>query len=513
MMAQLIVDNGGLFDSWEPYVPLRTFTYHFGLHANVALYHWLSTVGRQALPVYRAMIWVGQIMNVLAVLALYPLAVKVSGSRWAGVGAVWLAGLFLPMPNYYVNWGRYTQLAGQVILPVAVVMSWAWFEAPSGRRMARAALGRLVPLWIAVAGLALVHYRVLIFYGAFVAAWLLVHLGRAAAGGWPAVRDRAPVLWRAFWLGAGAFVLVLPWFARTLGAQIIEIVVAQLTTAPARLSSFSVQYNAIGDLSTYAAPAAWLLFPVAAGAGLWRRSKGALLVAAWWFVLFVGTNPQVLRLPGSGVITNFALFIAAYIPISVFLGDLLGWLMARVGSRAWAHALLAVLLTGGGLYGATLRSGDLRVQQHALALQPDVEAMAWIRENTPEDAQFLVNSFFAYGGSVIVGSDGGWWMPILGGRKNTVPPLNYSAEQGPWPEYRLWINELTHLIQARGVDDPETVQELRERGITHVYVGQQQGRVNYGGPHVLSPEVLRDSPYYRSIYHQDQVWVFELVGE
>jgi hypothetical protein len=544
MMSQLIVDNGGLFDSWEPYVPLRTFTYHFGLHANVALYHWLSHLDAPGMSLIRSMTWVGQILNVLAVLVLYPLAVKVSGNRWAGVAAVWIAGLFLPMPMYYVNWGRYTQLAGQVILPAVVVLSWSLFEAPTetlehrgderpGRWRLYAgrvlSARRWIPAWIGIAGLALTHYRVLLFYGAFVAAWLLLDLGRATADGEPARRDswwraRRDSWGRALWLGAGSFVLVLPWFVRTLGGKIVDIVTYQLTTAPARLSSFSVQYNAIGNLSTFMAPVWWLLLPVAAAAGLWRRKRGVLVFSVWWFLLYVGTNPQALRLPGSGVITNFALFIAVYILAGILIGDLFGWLVDRLGGcerflkhgrflKRGGQVLLVLLLIGVGVRGAYLRTRDLHVQQHALALQPDVEAMAWIRENTPADARFLVNSFFAYGESVIVGSDGGWWMPLLAGRVNTVPPLNYSAEQGPWPEYRLWVNELTALIQDRGIDDPATIGELRERGITHVYIGQQQGRVNYGGPHVLSPDVLRDSPSYRPIYHQDQVWVFELMDE
>ena len=519
MMAQLIVDNGGLFDSWEPYVPLQTFTYHFGLHANIALWSWLTRIGGPGLPVYRATLWVGQLLNVLAVLGLYPLALKVSRSRWAGVVAVWMAGLWLPMPMYYVNWGRYTQLGGQVILTAAVVLTWSLLqsrssaqandahkrfqERPSGLGGGQWGVvhnfGQLLPAWVAVAGLALTHYRVLIFFGVFVVAWLLFERGR----GWR----------RAIWLGAGALAIVLPWFIHTLSGKIVDIVAQQLTTAPARLSSFSVQYNAVGNLSTYMAPPVWLLLPVAVALGLWQRRRGVGIVSLWWFLLFVATNPELLRLPGSGTITNFALFIALYIPVGILIGDLVGWAADRIRPHAWTSALLFVLLMVGGLGGAYLRLGDLRVQQHALALSQDVEAMAWIRENTPQDARFLVNSFFAYGDSVIVGSDGGWWMPLLGGRTNTVPPLNYSAEHGPWPEYRLWVNELTALIQERGIDDPATIKELRERGITHVYIGQQQGRVNYGGPHVLSPQVLGDSQSYRPIYHQDQVWVFELAGD
>ena len=155
--------------------------------------------------------------------------------------------------------------------------------------------------------------------------------------------------------------------------------------------------------------------------------------------------------------------------------------------------------------------GDMHAAQHAMVTRPDLRAMVWIRENTPEDARFLINSFFAYGGGVVVGSDGGWWMPLLAERANTVPPLNYGTEQGPRPEYREWINEPTGQIQEVGGNGPETLALLRERGVTHVYVGQQQGRVFYSGPDVLGPEALLHSVHYRLVYHRDRVWVFGVV--
>jgi hypothetical protein len=148
--------------------------------------------------------------------------------------------------------------------------------------------------------------------------------------------------------------------------------------------------------------------------------------------------------------------------------------------------------------------GDMRVSQHALVTRSDLRAMAWIRENIPEDARFLVNSFFAYGGSVVVGSDGGWWLPLM-------PPLNYGTEQGPQPDYREWVNDLTRQIQGVGMDNSATLTMLRERGITHVYIGQQQGQVNYSGPETLDPEALLRSTHYRLVYYQDRVWIFEMV--
>ncbi len=489
VIAQLLVDHGGLFDSWEPYAELQTFTYHFGFHSAVAVFHWLT-----GMPVYRAVLWVGQILNGLAVLVLYPLSIKINGNRWAGLVSVLIGGLLLPMPMFYVNWGRYTQLAGQVILPTAVVLTWDFLENPR-RHWELAGLG-----WLAIGGLALTHYRVLIFYVIFVMACLLLTLKR---------RVCLRVLSRVTALGVGGGLLFLPWFVHTFAGNITRGLGKQLTTLPSRLPEFTRQYNAIGDITRFMAPIGWLLLVVAIGFGLWRRQRGSLLVSLWWFLLLIATNPDWLYLPGAGSISNFALFIAVYIPAGLLIGNMAGeWVSNLRGQfRASAVAILACVL---GIFGTLERLGDIDVASHALITRPDMRAMAWIQENMPEDARFLVNSFFAYGGSVIVGSDGGWWLSLLAGRQNTVPPLNYSSERGPQPGYVKWVNELTAQIQTNGIDHPRTLQMLKERGITYVYVGQRGGKIGAGAAPLFSPYDLLGSDAFQVQYHRDRVWIFVL---
>lgn len=491
VIAQLLVDHGGLFDSWEPYAELRTFTYHFGFHSAVAAFHWLTEIS-----VYQATLWVGQILNGFAIVALYPLVIWMGGNRWSGVVAALVAGLLLPMPMRYVNWGRYTQLAGQVILPAAVMISGTFLESPR-RNWALAGMA-----WVAISGLALTHYRVLIFYVVFVAAWLVLHVRKS---NW-----RHPVA-RVAGAGIGSAVLFLPWFLHTFAGQITRSFAKQLSTPPESISTFTRQYNAIGDITAYMSPMMWMLFAVAIGSVLWRRRRGGLFISLWWFLLLIATNPGWLHLPGSGAISNFALFIGIYIPAGLLVGDALGEWIAQWDKSRWRAVLFAAVGCALGVSGFLMRMKDVQVAPHALVTRPDLRAMAWIREHTPADARFLVNSFFAYGGSAIVGSDGGWWLPLLAGRANTVPPLNYGTEQGPFPNYREWMNELTAQIQEKGIDHPETVAELRRRSIGYVYIGQQQGRVNYQGPGVLDPEVLLNSRPYRLVYHQDRVWVFEVI--
>lgn len=509
MIVQLLVDNGGLFNSWQPYAELQTFTYHFGFHAAAAVFHWVS-----GLNAAQSTLWTGQILNILAVAALYPLALRVSGSRWAGAGAVLAAGLLAPMPMYYLNWGRYTQLAGQLILPAAITLAWAALEntaeaAPSAPALAPKfslplPLGPSILLWLLWSGLALTHYRVLIFAIPFFAAFLALY---GKKGRWKTL------LTQIFWLGAGAALLFLPWFLHTFAGKILLAFSAQLNTPAAAVAASTQEYNSIGELSSYLPLFLWLLLPIGLIVGFLRREKRALLIVLWWLLVLLAANPQWLRLPGEGALSNFAVFIAAYIPVGALAGYLLGQITNKPGKIKRGNLLaltVLILLLGAGGWGARQRLKDFEPQPHALATRPDLRAAAWIRDNLPQNSRFLVNSFFAYGDTVIVGSDGGWWLPLLAQRSTTLPPLNYGSEQGPFPGYGLWINELTQQIQDKGITHGDTLALLREHAVTHIYIGQNQGRINYGGPNLLEPAKLLENRHFRLIYHQDRVWIFEI---
>ena len=145
-----------------------------------------------------------------------------------------------------------------------------------------------------------------------------------------------------------------------------------------------------------------------------------------------------------------------------------------------------------------------------LATRPDIRSAGWISDNLPQESILLVNSFFAYGNSLIVGSDGGWWLPLLSSQNTTLPPLNYGSEQGPFPGYQQWVNALTRNIEQNGIDSREVIEMLNERSITHVFIGQRQGTVNANTPLLDTGELLA-STYYEPVYHQDLVWIFQIL--
>lgn len=507
MIAQLLVDNNGLFNSWEPYADLQTFTYHFGFHSLVAIFHWLTNL---SLP--QAVLWTGQIVNGLSVTTLYPLALKASGNRWASISAVLLAGLLFPMPMYYVNWGRYTQLAGQVILPILIFALWMILEKE------QIDWKIIILNSVLLAGLALTHYLVLTFAGLFLLAFVILHLFRE--------KERSGVLLRtSLIIFSGSLLIFLPWIPNLLDGRLINNLFTQLLTPTGPTPSSVQEFNSLGDLSIYLPRIIWISLPLIIARCLWNRERYCALVSLWWFILILAANPQWLNLPGSGIISNFTVFISAYIPASILTGSLVGRLLnhPEIGLEKIAHYkpdedwpvsafkwILYSIVILACFLGARLRLQDLQRNEHSLVTQPDIKATNWIQKNTPKEARFLINSLFAFGNNVIVGSDAGWWLPLLANRQTTTPPINYGLEEDPWPGYAQEVNSLTSKIEDLGIDDPDVLKSLRKHNIKFIYIGQRHGSVNSGRFPLLDPKNLLASNNYVPIYHEDRVWIFRI---
>ena len=500
VMAQLMLDQGGLFTSWQPYTPYETLTVQYGFAAFVALLSWASGIDTLA-----ATLFVGQVLNALAAFTLYPLATRITGgNRWAGVATVLIAGLLSPMPGFYLNWGRYAQLAGQVILPIALWLLWEALErgAAGWKHGWNAAV--LAP--IVLAGMALTYYRMPFYYAAFVPGLLLA---------WALPRWRFD--WR-LWLrgtftlaavGWIAIVVLLPWALRISGGALDE-------TAAAGAARTSVWNSVVADyqiwrvIDTYVP---WWLVGLCLIALVWSlttRRWNVAAIGAWTLGLSLLVAGQLLKIPGTSLLQNFAVVIALYIPASLLAGALLGeaatWLAQhRIGGVALAVALL--LATGWGAQSQG-RIGD---QFYEYVTRPDRRAMDWIAQNTPTDARFLVEGYSIWGGTSAVGADAGWWLPLLAGRANTMPPqyalLNERPEQG---DYSKRVVGIVNEVAANRVADPQVLQILCAEGVTHVYVGQLQGQVGFGAGQLFSPQELAASDAFRELYHQDRVYVFAL---
>jgi hypothetical protein len=325
-------------------------------------------------------------------------------------------------------------------------------------------------------------------------------------------------------VGYWRLALSLPWFIHLYAGKYMSIFTNQVTTPPNQISTFTQQYNSIGDLFSYLPAVVWILLLLGAAWSLWRRERDAAVVSLWWFLLLLAANPQWLGLPGAGALTSFAVLIAAYIPAGILIGAAAGWaigdiqegkseqLLTTISAKrlGWlGSACLVILILISGVWFARAQLRVIDPLRFSLGTRADLRALKWIGEHTPSEAGFLVNSFFAYGGSLIAGSDGGWWIPLLTQRQSTQPPLNYGVEDGPIPGYRVWINKVPGMIINKGLYNPDTLELLKERRINYGYIGQQQGSVNSPAP-LLDLQTLQNGPQFEQIYHQDRVWIFKI---
>lgn len=483
VITQLLIDHGGLFTTWEPYAPMQSFTYHYAFHAVSAFFAWI--IGLDAI---RAVILGAQWLNALAALVMYPFTLRITGNRWAAAVAVLAAGLLLPMPMYYVNWGRYTQLTGQVLLPILFVLTLEALE--SGWREWRAVALAVVT----ISGLWLAHYVVTIFAILLTGAWLLVSAFR---------RKPAWSLWaQVFGLWALALLLIAPWLVNVVNNYLPNMLNPLVKYSQESTEGF-FRFPPLGFFpirNGFYAPV-YLMLTAAIGAvvGLWRRERLIWVIVVWGAGLLVAANLFRTPLPVvNGLVDGFSVFIVGYITIASLVGALVSYCVSLPAIQRFSWRVLLVIgIVAASVHGAYWRS---RVMDEGFVLvtDADLRAMAWIREQTPPEAKFLVNSFFATGPKgFVAGSDAGWWIPLLAQRQTNLLPANYMYEQSP-PEVWAALYELAE-IKPEQVNTPAVLATLRRHGIDHVYLGQKGGR--------FKAEDFQ-GPAYTRIYDRDGVVIF-----
>jgi hypothetical protein len=494
-ITQLMLDNGGLFDSWEPYTPYQSMTVHFGFSTAAALLAWATGMSSTL-----ATLLAGQLINGLAILTLYPLAVRIAnGNRWAGVGAVLVAGLLSPMPAHYVNWGRFAQLAGQAILPVALWLMWETVQS-KGRIWKTASLAAFVG-----AGMTLAYYRMPFYYAMFVLAWLIgwgLPHWRLNGRLWLRGLARLAVI-AGIWL-----LLLLPQGSRMTGALLVEGLGVGISTA-SPLESVLADYRQWRNIRFYVPLPLLIVTVVALICSLLRRCWTVAALGLWVLGVAAMVAGQLIRLPGAIFMQSFAILIGLYIPVGLLGGWLIGQVADLLGRwrKQWVLAVVIVVVAGW----TALDQIKIMEPSRVLVTRPDTLAMAWIQHNTPPESLFLVEGYRMFEGHSAVGGDGGWWIPLLAGRQNTMPPQYALLSEAPAePGYSQRVVDLVARLEENSPASAEGIQLLCDWSITNVYVGQGQGEIGPEAVQLFSPTALAGSSAFSQVYHQDRVWIFAL---
>ncbi|MBK9965038.1 MAG: hypothetical protein IPP07_09155 [Holophagales bacterium] len=515
MIVQLLVTAGEVPATWAPILPDVPAVYHWGFHAGASATAWLAGASTPVAVAHVLLVY-GQVLNALTALALYAAARVLFASRNAGLFAAAVGMLVSWFPAYYAAWGRYTQLAGLLLLPAAAV---AFASLWRSRRT-----GALLLASFLLAGLVLVHVRVAFLLG------VLLLVSAAFLG----ARDGRKPLGR--WIAAAALTLLLvsPWLARAVASREVSealsptrgaaaaawpaynAVPTELLLSPGARELIAVATLGLSGLGGFAGmPVAgrvasallWVSLLVAE----WRWSRGSRQKAArfpWraFFVLWLWAagavflvNLDRLGLPPLRIAPNSVLVISAFLPLSVACGGVAAWLLRFLRSPRRSVAAGAVFALGLGAWGAS-NLLDVIPAWTILATARDARALEWIEKNVPRTATFAVRSRPWVAGT-FAGVDGGCWIEVLTGRRTILPPALYPSMRD-----RKRLERLEQLLAAwsaaTSLDDPALRFALREAGVTHLFLGENEG--------LPGPAALHGRPWARAVYRDGPVVVYEL---
>jgi hypothetical protein len=430
---------------------------------------------------------------------------RLLGDGHAALWAAVLAGFVSAMPAYYVNWGRYTQLGGQTLLPAVCVIWAALLDAAADPQARRATLLRLATLAVlATAGIVLTHYRVAVFAACFVAAYG-AYLLAARLRSWRGLLIVAGVALIALLL---TIILVFPYVIRLRDGALL------------RLGGYFLSNNIGTDLTNGLGPTdvvfslyvKWYLLALAALGGALlalRREWRGLVLVGWGALAFLSANPYLIGLNGAGIISNFAAQIASYLLLAPLGGAAVaqiwrwaGRWLGPVGGAQPLQALagLAIVLWGIGW------QQRIVTPEFQLCTPADMAAIDWIRQATPPDAKFFVNAFPAYGNTLYAGSDCGWWLPLLARRASNLPPITQGTEAGEQPNYQFAVNELNSGIEGHPIGTPAAAAALRSAGFTYIYDGPAASPPG----EYIQPQALANSKLYTLVYDRSGVRIWRL---
>jgi len=408
MIIRLLLVHGRIPATLDPWIPNGQFYYHWGYHALVAFVSWLLGFTTPArLPM--VMLAFGQLLNALTFVMVYAGGRVLFRSRQAGLAAATFATTASMFPAFYVSWGRYTQLTGLLLLPPLLIALWRLAARPRFRELLLAA--------VLASGLVLIHVRVA-FFAAIAAAVLW-------AAAWMSGRRTFIVAWTG--AAAAAAALSAPWLVHLLTNRHV----AQFVR-PAALRAGSIEAALpLTDVIVRGDPLPWIAIASAVLLMLTMvvRKRGV----PWSPMIFIGAVTAAvaaaLQIRLAGVVfarlaSNASAEIALFLPLALAAGGALA-AAARclLPRRAVPVAITAVLLASSAAGLVVLR--DIVVPQTVLADADDAAAMQWIRGQTPVDARFAVNAR-RWMGDVFMGTDGGYWIPLMTGRAAIVPPALYA---------------------------------------------------------------------------------------
>ena len=507
LLTQLTAVQGKLPASMELYFPIPLGQYHLGLYSLSATVQWLAQV-----PAYTALLWTAQILNGLCGLGVYLVLDRKVGRVGAVVGAA-VVGLLSHQPAFYVNWGRFTQLSSQAILLIAWLVTWeaiaTWKLSWQEHKVK--ILWHTVCAAVLTGAVFLLHFHIAVFYVPLLMMSVIWELWKARKG-----KRIAPVILGTIAIGTAALIIVTPalWEAmRVYVSTRLSLADSNQSVTASEISETIRRYYEFPWSSVpYLAARTWLMvlsaFSIAVG--LLRRNKLVIASLLWTLVLYLLGNAYVLGLPLLSFTNPGAVLIMLYLPIGLVVGSATEEALTLCGLRPeldegprWrersARLVIALVLVAG-FVASHVRVTEIEPYRYFVTPE-DIAAMDWIKENTPPDALFAVNTYF-WLPRAPHGTDAGYWIPYFTGRQTTAGAMLLNLAGS---DYRSRILEMSRMVEQLEVDNA-SLTELQAMGVDYVYIGRKG---DFSGPG-LGAAKLGQSENVKMLYQEGGVYILQI---
>ena len=488
LISLRIVQVGGFPGDYLPYLPMEASQYHPGFHSLVAAFHWLSD-----LDVPHGMLVLGQVLNAATIFGAYLLTTTLVRDKRAGWASALITGTLSLMPAYYAGWGRYTQLAGLLILPVAY--RWIFPVDPEQGFKKPKFLIKLVLGSILFAGLFMVHYRVTIFLICLVVATWIGRIYRSDTHTW---KYLAASFTYTMGIGVLGMLASLPWMIPVVRDFMLPLA-SQWQSGVTPPADITWRY-----LTPVLGVSVMVLAVTGLAWGIYQRRRFTISILIWVLLLFGIANSGYFHLPfPPGFVNQSSVEIMLYLPFSVLGGYAviqvysLGENIKRPGLvHFWKNSFLVLLVVaavvGSQKMVASLNPGTI------LYRQADTAGISWLKENIPGDETIVINPE-GWGYGLYMGADGGYWISPLTGLETMPPNVLYGLNAENHHRTNRFVAQLIPVGE-----DPEQIWDLLgEYDLRYIYTGGKGG--------VFSPQALDLSPLFETLYKHDGIWVFKTV--
>lgn len=478
LFTQMIMDQGMLPQNYGADSPVITFTYHFGLHASAAFLGWVS-----AIPARLLLLVYGYILAILCSAAVGLAAEKMIGTKIAGFAAAILTASVFVFPASMLLWGRYTQLIGLTLMTLFLALFWLWIKdgfTGSG----------ILELGVLAAGIGLAHYRIVTLTAVAALVMVLVStLGNEFKHVWKKAIIRGMLLILVAAAGLAPWLFHI-WKAYQTGYPVIIAPPTEAYFSLQRLGQEILDYplNLVGLVLLGAS-----LLP-----GWLMRSRIVIAMTAWSLISLIPSRHLML-------LDTISVVISLFVPTAIIIAwglqalvNALDKIILPKAVKLGLAPLILFLLAMSGLW--TTLAYPISLDGY---LSPsDLKAFAYITEQLPEDARFMVNlKRFPFSDLLMVGSDGGYWLPLLTNRQTVVPPMTFTNERVASPDYADKLRQMEQLNDQLTSD--EGLKLLAEENIGYVYIGKRGGQIN--------ADDLLSSSHFKVVYEDKPLYIFEVV--